>query len=162
MIRECGNLPLALAMIGAQLRGKPIAHWSILLGHLGRADLARIKARFPEPHTTLLRAIEISVDALREQDSRSAECYLALAVLLEEMVVHPVVQQMLWNVNAPVAHETAELLITLSLAQRDLTRARNLYEPINGFSNVSRHLQQVDCAIQHSRAHQPQQSFQVR
>jgi predicted Ser/Thr protein kinase len=32
----------------------------------------------------------------------------------------------------------------LSLAQHDLARARNLYEPINGFSNVSLHLQRVD------------------
>lgn len=32
----------------------------------------------------------------------------------------------------------------LSLAQRDLDRARNLYEPIDGFSKVSQNLQQLD------------------
>jgi hypothetical protein len=58
VIAECGNLPLALAMIGAQLKGKPAAHWDIVVGHLRRADLAKIKARFPEPHTTLLWAIQ--------------------------------------------------------------------------------------------------------
>jgi hypothetical protein len=58
------NLPLALAMIGAQLRGKLAAHWDIVLGHLRRADLSQIKARFPEPHSTLFRAIQISFEAL--------------------------------------------------------------------------------------------------
>ena len=58
VIGECQNLPLALAMIGAQLKGKPAAHWDIVLDHLRRADLAQIKARFPEPHTTLLWAIQ--------------------------------------------------------------------------------------------------------
>src|ERR1039457_2058099 len=90
VIAECQNLPLALAMIGAQLRGKPAAHWDIVLGHLRRADLAQIKARFPEPHTTLFRAIQVSFEAL---DSPAKERYLALAVMLEDMPVAPAVQQ---------------------------------------------------------------------
>ena len=116
VIAECGNLPLALAMIGAQLRGKPAAHWDIVLGHLRRADLASIKARFPEPHTTLFRAIQVSVDAL---DSVPKKRYLALAVLLEDMTVAPAVQQTLWNVDEAGALETAEQFVGLSLAQRD-------------------------------------------
>jgi hypothetical protein len=39
-------------MIGAQLRGKPVGQWSVVLGHLRHADLDKIKARFPEPHTS--------------------------------------------------------------------------------------------------------------
>src|ERR1022692_268353 len=85
VIAECKNLPLALAMIGAQLKGKPAAHWDIVLTHLRRADLAKIKARFPEPHTTLFRAIQVSFEALREQDPvAAAECKnlpLALAMI---------------------------------------------------------------------------------
>src|ERR1039458_8902952 len=116
VIAECQNLPLALAMIGAQLRGKPAAHWDIVLGHLRRADLDKIKARFPEPHTTLFRAIQVSVDAL---DGPAKERYLALAVMLEDMPVAPAVQQTLWNVNEADALETADRFVGLSLAQRD-------------------------------------------
>ena len=51
VVRECGQLPLALSMIGAMLRGKPPAYWSHLLGVLRRADLAKIRAEFPfYPH----------------------------------------------------------------------------------------------------------------
>jgi hypothetical protein len=119
VIAECKNLPLALAMIGAQVRGKPAQHWDIVLGHLRRADLAKIKARFPEPHTTLFRAIEVSVDALREENPIVAQRYLALAVILEDMPVAVPVQQTLWNVDEDEALETADRLVTLSLAQRD-------------------------------------------
>jgi WD40 repeat protein len=113
---ECGNLPLALAMIGAQLKGKPAGYWDIVLGDLRRADLAKIKARFPEPHTTLFRAIEVSVDAL---EGTAKERYLRLAVLLEDMAAAPAVQQTLWNVDEGEALETAERFVGLSLAQRD-------------------------------------------
>ena len=37
LIHECGNLALALAMIGAQLNGKPEAYWDLVLGYLRRA-----------------------------------------------------------------------------------------------------------------------------
>ena len=116
VISECGNLPLALAMIGAQLKGKPAAHWNIVLGHLRRADLGKIKAHFPEPHTTLFRAIQVSVDAL---DIPAKERYLALAVMLEDMPVALAVQQTLWNVSEAEALETADRFVGLSLAQRD-------------------------------------------
>src|ERR1035441_8889657 len=119
VIGECQNLPLALAMIGAQLKGKPAAHWDIVLDHLRRADLAQIKARFPEPHTTLFRAIQVSFEALREEDPVAAQRYLALAVMLEDMAVAPAVQQTLWNVDQAGALETADQFVGLSLAQRD-------------------------------------------
>jgi len=119
VIDECGNLPLALAMIGAQLKGKPAGHWEIVLRHLRRADLAKVTARFPEPHTTLLRAIQVSFEALRDEDPIAARRYLELAVLLEDMVVVPVVQQALWNVDEWEALETADRFVGLSLAKRD-------------------------------------------
>jgi WD40 repeat protein len=119
VISQCQNLPLALAIIGAQLRGKPAGYWDIVLGYLRHADLARIKARFPEPHTNLFRAIQVSFEALQEEAPAAAKRYLALAVLLEEMAAAPAVQQALWNVDAGEALETAERFVGLSLAQRD-------------------------------------------
>jgi len=90
VIHECGYLPLALAMIGAQLRGRPPVLWNAALDHLRKADLEKIKAQFPEPHTTLFRAIQVSVDAL---DATARERYLALAIRLEDMAAAPQVQQ---------------------------------------------------------------------
>jgi hypothetical protein len=53
---------------------------------MGPNQSIEIKAHFPEPHTTLLRAIQISVVAL---DETARQRYLALAVLLEDMVGAP-------------------------------------------------------------------------
>jgi WD40 repeat protein len=117
LIRECGRLPLALSMIGAMLKSKPLAFWCRVLDLLGKADLEKIKAQFPEyPHSSLFRAIQVSVDAL---GPIAHERYLALAVLLEDMPAHHTIQQTLWNVDEGEALETAEQFVSLSLAQRD-------------------------------------------
>lgn len=71
----------------------------------------------PEPHTTLFRAIQISVDAFGR--NCAPERYLALAVLLEDMAAAPLVQQCIWGVDESEAAETAEQFLALSLAQRD-------------------------------------------
>jgi WD40 repeat protein len=117
LIHECGRLPLALSMIGAMLKGKPPAFWDRVLDLLGNADLEKIKAQFPDyPHWSLLRAIQVSVDAL---DQIARERYLALAVLLEDTPVLHTIQQTLWNLEKGEALETAEQFVSLSLAQRD-------------------------------------------
>ena len=117
LIRECGRLPLALSMLGAMLRDKPLAYWSHVLGLLRRADLAKIKAQFPNyPHADLLRAVQVSVDAL---EPAARQCYLALAVLLDDMPAAPYVQRTLWNMDDGAALETAEQFVSLSLAQRE-------------------------------------------
>jgi WD40 repeat protein len=124
---ECGRLPLALAMIGAMLRGKPHAFWQHVVNLLRNADLEKIKAQFPGyPHTDLLRAIQVSVDAL---EAKARERYLALAVLLEDTPIHPVVQQTLWGADEEDALDTAEQFVSLSLAQRDRdTRSVRLHD----------------------------------
>ncbi len=104
------------ALLGAQLRSKRELLWNSVLENLRNADFQKIKAQFPEPHTTLFRAIQISVDAL---DETARQRYLALAVLLEDMAVAPLVQQCLWGVDENQASETAEQFVSLSLAQRD-------------------------------------------
>jgi NB-ARC domain len=117
LIRECGRLWLALSMIGAMLKGKPPAYWDLVLDLLGKADLEKIKAQFPDyPHSSLFRAIQVSVDAL---DPIACERYLALAVLLEDTPAHRTIQQTLWNVDDGEALETAEQFVSLSLAQRE-------------------------------------------
>jgi NB-ARC domain len=126
LIRECGRLPLALSMLGAMLRDKPLAYWSHVLGLLRRADLAKIKAQFPNyPHADLLRAVQVSVDAL---ESAARHCYLALAVLLDEMPAAPYLQRTLWSVDDGAALEIAEQFVSLSLAQREAEGGIRLHD----------------------------------
>jgi hypothetical protein len=57
VIRECGGLPLALSMIGAILRGKPLAYWPHMVGILRQARLDKVSGK-------LVRAIQVSAEAL--------------------------------------------------------------------------------------------------
>jgi WD40 repeat protein len=116
LIRETGRLPLALAMIGAMLRGKPEKYWARVVTLLQEADLAKIRAQFPDyPHHDLFRAMEVGVAAL---DETTRVRYMGLAVTLEEMVIERPVQRTLWGCDEGEALDTAEMLIGLSLAER--------------------------------------------
>jgi len=118
ILRQCGNLPLAVAMVGAQLRGKPPKLWDVVLRRLREADLQKIAAQFPDPnHTTLFRAMDVSFEAMREEDPTLAGRYAALAVALEDTVVVPAIQRTLWAVDEDEALELAQRLVDLSLAQ---------------------------------------------
>jgi hypothetical protein len=64
--KECGNLPLALAMIGATIRELPDG-WSYALGRLRRADLSKIERKLEDyDYETLDRAMLISFEELSE------------------------------------------------------------------------------------------------
>ena len=116
LIQECGRLPLAIAMIGAMLRGKPEKYWARVVTLLREADLEKIRAQFPDyPHHDLFRAMEVGVAAL---DETTRARYLRLAVALEDMVIAPMVQRTLWGTDEGEALDTAEMLIGLSLAER--------------------------------------------
>src|SRR5206468_3492110 len=52
-------------------------------------------------------------------DETARERYQALAILLEDMPVHPVMQRALWQVDEATAEETAEQFVSLCLAQRE-------------------------------------------
>jgi WD40 repeat protein len=116
IIRECGGLALALSIIGAMLRGKPNSFWQCVSKLLRNADLRKIRQQFPNyQHPDLLSAIQISVDDLAP---KTRERFHALAVLLEDMPIHPLVARVLWNVDETEASWTAEELVARALAQR--------------------------------------------
>ncbi|HUI43521.1 MAG TPA: NB-ARC domain-containing protein, partial [Terriglobia bacterium] len=141
LVRECGRLPLALAMIGAMLRGKPLAFWKRVGSLLRNADLEKIKAQFPDyPHASLIRAIQVSVDAL-EPEARAR--YLGLAVLLEDMPIAPGIQQTLWGADEFEALDTAEQFVSLSLAQRAAPQADQV-QPDGEFGGIRLHDLQLD------------------
>lgn len=108
LIGECGGLPLAISMIGAILRGKPLSYWEHVYNLVRSGD--------PTKLGRILRATQVSVEALPPVER---ERYLALAVLLEDMPAHPIIQQSLWDVDRFEALETAERFVSLSLAERD-------------------------------------------
>ncbi|HUW31881.1 MAG TPA: NB-ARC domain-containing protein, partial [Planctomycetota bacterium] len=116
---ECGRLPLALAMIGAMVRKRPES-WKRALQRLRDADLEKIKADFPDyPYHDLLRAMEVSVDAL-EDDVR--EKYLDFAIFPEDTPIPEAVLHTLWQADGLDAADVLDLLDSLadhSLIQRD-------------------------------------------
>jgi NB-ARC domain/TIR domain/SIR2-like domain len=58
ILRVCHGLPLALAMIGALLHNKPLAHWKQVQDRLSSADLGKIGAQLPDyPYVSLLRVV---------------------------------------------------------------------------------------------------------
>ena len=118
LVAECGGLPLAVAAIGAMLaahREDPKA-WLRIQKLLAAADLEKIARDFPDyPYPSLLRALQVSVDAL---DPVTRERFLALAILSEDATIPSLVQEILWNADEDDALGTAQTLIERALAQR--------------------------------------------
>ena len=102
--KECGYLPLALAMIGAMIRSKPSSGpasaslaWKDALTRLRRADLGALKKAFPNyPWPDLLQAIEVSVEGLESADR---ERYLDMAVFPEDVPIPEGPLRILWNTD---------------------------------------------------------------
>ncbi|MBD2100154.1 NB-ARC domain-containing protein [Leptolyngbya sp. FACHB-261] len=117
--QECGNLPLALAMAGAMVQGKP-DRWDNVLSKLRNADLAKIQREFPDyPYPNLLRAIEVSVDALEAEDRAR---YLDFAVFPEDTLIPETVLQTLWAPEGLGKYDTQDAidrLVERSLLQRN-------------------------------------------
>jgi hypothetical protein len=132
--KECGYLPLALAMIGAMIRLRSTA-WKDALTRLRRADLGAIKRAFPGyPYPNLLRAIEVSVEALESADR---ERYLDLAVFQEDQAIPEGPLAIVWKLDEPDTRDCMTRFVARSLAtwtgqnalilhdlQRDLIRKR--------------------------------------
>jgi Flp pilus assembly protein TadD len=119
VVRECGNLPLALAMIGAMVRGKP-DRWANVLHKLRNADLEKIRHQFPDyPYSDLLKAIKVSVEDLEPDVQRR---YLDFAVFPEDTPIPEAALQTFWEPEGLDKHETQDvvyLLVERSLARHN-------------------------------------------
>ncbi len=110
---KCGFLPLAIASIGAIIRQRPTA-WHDVLERLRRTDLDRFARAFPGyPYPHLLRAIEVSIDALDPEDR---ECYLDLAVFPEDYPVPEMPLCALWSLDSLDTRDCMARLASRSLA----------------------------------------------
>ena len=118
--QECGYLPLALSMVGAMMRGKPINRWQNVLEKLRSADLDKIRQQFPDyPYPDLLKAIQVSVEAL---EANERERYLDFAVFPEDTPIPEAVLQTFWEPLGLDEFETQDVidnLVSKSLALRD-------------------------------------------
>jgi WD40 repeat protein len=117
--RECGNLPLALAMTGAMLRGKP-NRWGNVLHKLQNADLDKIRRDFPNyPYHDLLKALQVSVEELKPDHQAR---YLDFAVFPEDTPIPEAVLQTFWEsqgLDQYAAQDMLDLLVDRSLVRRD-------------------------------------------
>ncbi|MBD2103169.1 NB-ARC domain-containing protein [Leptolyngbya sp. FACHB-261] len=117
--RECGYLPLALAMVGAMVRGK-LNRWGAALHRLQSADLAKLRQEFPGyAYPDLLKAMAVSVEVLEPQER---QCYLDFAVFPEDVLLPEAVLRTLWQPQGLDEYDTQDVLERLvdrSLLRRD-------------------------------------------
>ncbi|MDN5274024.1 NB-ARC domain-containing protein [Chloroflexus sp. MS-CIW-1] len=117
--RECGYLPLALAMVGAFVRQNPES-WERALHRLRNTDLEKLRRLFPGyEHPTLLAALEVSVDALPKD---ACTRYLDLAVFPEEAAIPLPILHAFWQplgLDDDDVFDLAETFVNRSLARRD-------------------------------------------
>ena len=125
MVRMCGNLPLALAMIGAMVSEDRIG-WRSALHRLKQPNLQKIQKQFPHyPYPNLLRAIEASVNALpREEKSK----YIDMAVFAEHTPLPEVMLRTYWGLDEYDTKDTINLFVRLSLARLDENGRLNLHD----------------------------------
>ncbi|OUL31311.1 hypothetical protein BV372_20330, partial [Nostoc sp. T09] len=127
--RECGYLPLALAMVGAMMRGKLPNRWQNILEKLRSADLEKIKQQFPDyPYPDLLKAIAVSVEAL---DENYQQRYLDFAVFREDTSIPEAVLQTFWQPLGLDEFDTQDIideLVSKSLVLRDETGNLQLHD----------------------------------
>jgi hypothetical protein len=95
VIKECGRLPLALAMIGGMIKSDDRLRWNGVLEMLRNADLEEIKKRFKDyPYPDLLKAIQVSVMALEPEEQA---LYADFAVFPEDTPIPEAVLKVLWK-----------------------------------------------------------------
>lgn len=117
IVNECGGLPLALAMAGAMVRGKP-HRWRNALHRLQAADLRKIRQCFPNyAYPDLFKTIQVSVDALDSELLQKR--YYDLAVFGEDESFSDTALAVLWECDVYEVQESADRFVDASLASRD-------------------------------------------
>jgi WD40 repeat protein len=117
IIAECGNLPLALSMIGALIRGRS-DRWGYALDRLRSADQSRVAARIPDyPYQDLDRAMLVSFEDL---DQAIQTRYLDLAAIPEDRSAPGRMLQHWWVAEGMDSQDAVDTLD--HLAERSLVR----------------------------------------
>jgi len=118
IVRECGCLALGVALC-AGMAASGIA-WASILKRLRNADIARIRDRHSinEQHSSIYRAMQVSVDALTPDEQRR---FAELAVFPRRPPTPAAAVNCLWEHTGNLDDlDTEELLVSLS--ERSLIR----------------------------------------
>jgi WD40 repeat protein len=113
VIEQCGGVALAIAVVGARLRGVTGEEWGDTVNLLRQADVTALETQLPQGQNSFFRSLEISIRAL-PPELRSY--YSALAVVPDDMAVALPILQVIWDVDAPLARRIRRLLAEKSLA----------------------------------------------
>jgi WD40 repeat protein len=131
VIRECGNLPLAVSMIGGLVRESK--RWDDALDRLRNARLDYIgnEDLLPYQYKNLMIAIQVSVDALKQVKMLKpldvCRHFLDLAVFQDDTLIPETTLEILWEpdgLNALDARDVINHIVTRSLARRDKASLR--------------------------------------
>lgn len=124
--KECGNLPLAISIVGAMANGRDHDYWNIILYKLRNANLNEIRYEFPDyRHHDLLKAIEVSLDAIKEEQIGDLDIrarYLEFAVFPEDIQIPKKTLLLFWKsagLREDQIDDLIKLLVDRSLCRRD-------------------------------------------
>jgi hypothetical protein len=133
VVKECGNLPLALSIIGAMIRGR-FDGWKVALRKLRTANLQRINQDLPGyPHSNLLSCFQVSVDAL---DDLVREQYINLAVFPPDILIPSTAIFTMWmhkGLNENDAEDLLRTLVDLSLAKSNNQGMISMHDLLHDF-----------------------------
>lgn len=115
VMQQCGNLPLALALCGAQVRDGTT--WSDLLDALREADLEFLN----HPYGSIMKSLKVSIDALERENKSFAAHYHELAVFPEDVAVPEAAILTLWLHTNGLNERSARQLLT-KLANKAMLR----------------------------------------
>ncbi len=151
IMRECGELPLALAMVGSMVRGKPSDRWKNVLAKLQNASLKKIRKQLPSntTHENLYKLIQASVDDLRPE---VRDRYYDLAVFPEDTQIPERALQAYWEPLGLDEYDVQDIIDTLldsSLIRRNAMGRINLHDLQHDF--VSLHAKSDDISAFHKR-----------
>ncbi len=104
VVRQCGRLPLALALSAAQIRDG--VSWQDLVGALQAADLAFLD----HSHVSIMKSLKVSIDALSPDDARR---YLALAVFPADEAIPEATVLTLWGHANGASERTLRKLLAM-------------------------------------------------
>lgn len=117
VVSECGRLPLAIALCGGMARRRN-GDLSGVLQRLQQADLEKIAERYPleEQHRSIARVIEVSLDALAEDERQR---FTGLTVFPVRRAIPETSVRLFWgHTGDATALDTEEILF--SFCERSL------------------------------------------
>lgn len=95
IIEQCGNLPLAISMIGGMIKAGDDNTWKYALQMMQASDLEEVGQQFPDyPYPNLYKAIAVSINDL---DEKSRLKYLQLGIFKEDIRIPEHIIHLLWR-----------------------------------------------------------------